>query len=95
MAINTKVQADHNAPPITRMLAEFAIQHPSQGWDWFVEHAIGSLERPMSAEQLKAKFTDQAAAEIGDEKAEAAWSAAMGLGIAPDVKALLAAATRP
>lgn len=61
----------------------------------FVEHAIGSLERPMSAEQLKAKFTDQAAAEIGDEKAEAAWSAAMGLGIAPDVKALLAAATRP
>ncbi|NBP36350.1 MAG: MmgE/PrpD family protein, partial [Betaproteobacteria bacterium] len=37
MAINTKVQADHNAPPITRMLAEFAIQHPSQGWDQAVE----------------------------------------------------------
>ncbi|MFM1859025.1 MAG: 2-methylcitrate dehydratase, partial [Pseudomonadota bacterium] len=60
----------------------------------FVEHAIGSLERPMSAEQLKAKFTDQAAAEIGDEKAKAAWSAAMSLATSANIQPLLKAATR-
>jgi hypothetical protein len=48
----------------------------------------------MSAEQLKAKFTDQAAAEIGDEKAEAAWSAAMSLATSVNIQPLLKAATR-
>jgi len=32
MARNTQVQADHNAPPITRILAEFTANHPSRGW---------------------------------------------------------------
>ncbi|MEH3085935.1 MAG: MmgE/PrpD family protein [Xylophilus ampelinus] len=32
MARNTQVQADHNAPPVTRILAEFAADHPSRGW---------------------------------------------------------------
>ncbi|WP_046115415.1 MmgE/PrpD family protein [Aquincola tertiaricarbonis] len=32
MARNTAVPADHNAPPITRQLAEFVASHPSQGW---------------------------------------------------------------
>ncbi len=38
MAQNTKVIADHNAPPITRILAEFVVNHPSRGWNDAVEH---------------------------------------------------------
>lgn len=38
MAINTKVEADHNAPPVTRILAEFVATHPSRGWNDEIEH---------------------------------------------------------
>jgi 2-methylcitrate dehydratase PrpD len=38
MARNTKVDADHNAPPITRALAEFVASHPSRGWSDAVDH---------------------------------------------------------
>ena len=38
MAQNTKVAADHYAPPITRILAEFVVNHPSRGWSDAVEH---------------------------------------------------------
>ena len=38
MAINTKVAADANAPPITQILAKFVSAHPSKGWDDKVEH---------------------------------------------------------
>ena len=38
MARNTKVDADHNAPPITRTLAEFVASHPSRGWSDAVDH---------------------------------------------------------
>ena len=38
MAQNTKVIADHHAPPITRLLAEFVVTHPSRGWSDAVEH---------------------------------------------------------
>ena len=38
MAQNTKVSADHHAPPITRMLAEFVASHRSRGWSDAVEH---------------------------------------------------------
>ena len=37
MAINTIVKADHHAPPITEMLARFAVSHPSRGWSDAVE----------------------------------------------------------
>jgi 2-methylcitrate dehydratase PrpD len=33
MARNTQVEADHNAPPITRILAEYVARHPSRGWN--------------------------------------------------------------
>ena len=45
-----------------------------------IEHAIGSLERPMSNEQLKAKFMDQVAAVIGQGPADQAWQRAMNFG---------------
>ncbi|GAA4340424.1 MmgE/PrpD family protein [Pigmentiphaga soli] len=38
MARNTLVQADPNAPPITRLLAEFVANHPSRGWSDAVDH---------------------------------------------------------
>ena len=37
MAHNTQVSADTNAPPITRILADFVATHPSQGWSASVE----------------------------------------------------------
>ena len=38
MATNTTVKADHNAPPITRLLADYISQHPSRGWGDDVNH---------------------------------------------------------
>lgn len=38
MALNTRIDADHNAPPITRTLAEHIVNHPAHGWDDGVEH---------------------------------------------------------
>jgi 2-methylcitrate dehydratase PrpD len=38
MARNTQVQADHNAPPVTQILAEFVANHPSRGWSDEVDH---------------------------------------------------------
>lgn len=38
MARNTHVAADHNAPPVTRILGRFVATHPSQGWSEAVEH---------------------------------------------------------
>ncbi|MFM8609418.1 MAG: MmgE/PrpD family protein [Burkholderiaceae bacterium] len=38
MARNTQVAADHNAPPITRILAEHVAHHPSRGWSDAVDH---------------------------------------------------------
>ena len=39
MAHNTQVAADHNAPPVTRILADFVATHPSRGWDAGVDLA--------------------------------------------------------
>src|SRR5262245_59129022 len=38
MARNTQVAADHNAPPITQILARFVATHPSRGWSDAVDH---------------------------------------------------------
>lgn len=38
MALNTTIEADRNAPPITRILAEFVANHPSRGWSDEVDH---------------------------------------------------------
>jgi 2-methylcitrate dehydratase PrpD len=37
MARNTRVPADHHAPPVTRTLAKFVATHPSRGWSDAVE----------------------------------------------------------
>ena len=38
MARNTQVAADHDAPPITQILAQFVSSHPSRGWSDAVDH---------------------------------------------------------
>lgn len=38
MARNTRVDADHHAPPVTRILADFVAGHPSRGWSDAVDH---------------------------------------------------------
>lgn len=38
MARNTEVPADHSAPPITRILAEYIAAHASRGWSDAVDH---------------------------------------------------------
>ena len=38
MARNTKVAADHHAPPVTQTLAQFIATHPSRGWSDAVDH---------------------------------------------------------
>ena len=56
-----------------------------------VEHAIGSLERPMSDEALTRKFIDQATPVLGAAQAEAAAAAAFSIGEAADTRTLLEA----
>ena len=52
----------------------------------FVEHAIGSLERPMSDKDLEMKFHSMADAVIGAAKAGALIDACWKLGEAKDVR---------
>jgi 2-methylcitrate dehydratase PrpD len=59
----------------------------------FIERAIGSLEKPMSNEQLKAKFVDQSAPILGTAKTEAAWTLCMSLAEQPNLSALLRSLT--
>jgi 2-methylcitrate dehydratase PrpD len=55
----------------------------------FVEHAIGSLERPMSDADLEAKFHSMADAVIGNSKTDALIAACWSLGAAKDVRSLV------
>ena len=54
----------------------------------FVEHAIGSLQRPMTDAQLEEKFTELSAPVIGAERTTALIEAAWNIGNAPDVLAM-------
>jgi 2-methylcitrate dehydratase PrpD len=58
-----------------------------------IEHAIGSLERPMTNEQLRAKFVDQSEPILGSEKTQIAWEACMGLAHLKNLDSLFAAIT--
>lgn len=58
-----------------------------------VDQAVGSLERPMSNEQLRAKFTGQSEPVLGAEKSALAWELAMDIAQQPDLQAFIAAAT--
>jgi 2-methylcitrate dehydratase PrpD len=59
----------------------------------FVEHAIGSVERPMSNEQLQAKFSGQAEPVLGADKTARAWALAMDIANQDQLGEFIAAAT--
>ena len=59
----------------------------------FVEHAIGSVERPMSDAQLRAKFAGQSEAVLGAAKTARAWDLAMGVAQCADLRDFIAAST--
>ena len=59
----------------------------------FVEHAIGSLERPMSNPQLQAKFRDQSEPILGADKTARAWALAMDIAACGDLREFIATAT--
>ncbi len=58
-----------------------------------VDSAVGSLERPMSDAQLRAKFVGQSEPVLGAEKSALAWELAMDIAQQPDLQAFIAAAT--
>jgi len=59
----------------------------------FVEHAIGSLERPMTDKDLEGKFHSLADPVIGKAKAASLIDACWKLGSAPNVRAIAQGAT--
>lgn len=74
MARNTSVKADHNAPPVTRMLAEFVVNHPSKGW---------SAETDREAHRTFANWVGCAAGAARHETVDAAVAGVMELAPAP------------
>ena len=40
MARNTQVAADHNAPPVTQILAQFIASHPGSGLEQMIDLAV-------------------------------------------------------
>lgn len=58
----------------------------------FVEHAIGSLQRPMTDAQLEAKFTELSVPIVGADNTQALIAAAWKIGAAADVRAMTAIA---
>ena len=75
MARNTAVTADHDAPPITQMLARFVATHPSRGWSDAVDAeahrtllnwlgcAVGAAHHESTTAALKACQVLQPAAQ--------------------------------
>lgn len=74
MARNTAVKADHNAPAVTRMLAEFVVNHPSKGWN---------AETDREAHRTFANWVGCAAGAARHETVDAAVAAVMELAPAP------------
>ena len=74
---------DEAAADVTALLEDGRREHV------FVEHAIGSLERPMSDKDLEMKFHSLADPVIGKSKADALIAACWNLGAARNVQALV------
>ena len=79
MARNTQVSADHNAPPITQLLAEFVARHPSRGWSDAVDH---------EAHRTFLNWLGCAVGASGHEAADAALAAVQMLQPAPQASVL-------
>jgi len=55
----------------------------------FIEHAIGSLQRPMSDTDLESKFHGQADEVLGAVRVQALIEACWGVGAAPDLRTVI------
>jgi 2-methylcitrate dehydratase PrpD len=94
VALRRKVQAtvdnsiDEASADVTACLTDGRKVHV------FVEHAIGSLQKPMTDQMLEGKFTQLAEPVIGAGKTKQLIEACWGLGKAADLRAL-AALARP
>jgi 2-methylcitrate dehydratase PrpD len=73
---------DEAAADVTAVMKDGRREHV------FVEHAIGSLEKPMSDRDLEGKFHTLADAVVGKAKADALIEACWKLGAAKDVRAI-------
>jgi 2-methylcitrate dehydratase PrpD len=88
VALRRKVQAtvddgiDEASADVTAVLKDGRRVHV------FVEHAIGSLQRPLSDAALAAKFSDQSTPIIGATATQALIDACWNLGNSPNVQAL-------
>jgi 2-methylcitrate dehydratase PrpD len=92
LALRAKVQAtvtpgiDEAAADVTAVLKDGRRIHI------VIEHAIGSLERPMSDADLEAKFHSQADAVLGKAKVDALMAAAWRMSSSANVRDLVALA---
>jgi 2-methylcitrate dehydratase PrpD len=77
---------DEAAADVTAVLKDGTRKHV------FVEHAIGSLQRPMSDRDLEGKFHSLADPVIGEARAKRAIDACWALGKARDVQSMVDAA---
>lgn len=86
VALRSKVEAivdeqmDEAAADVTVHTANGETHHI------LVEHAVGSLQKPMSDEQLKQKFMDQSTPIIGAEKSLGFWEKSMNVSGIPNLK---------
>ena len=58
-----------------------------------VEHAVGSLQRPMSDAQLRAKFMGQSEPVLGAERSGRSWELALSIAQCEHLHDFIAAAT--
>ncbi len=79
MARNTQVAADHSAPPITQILAQFVATHPSRGWSDALDH---------EAHRTFMNWVGCAVGAAQHEAADAALAAAQMLEPAPQATVL-------
>ncbi|MDQ3215746.1 MAG: MmgE/PrpD family protein, partial [Pseudomonadota bacterium] len=79
---------DEAAADVTALLTDGRREHV------LVEHAIGSLQRPMSDSQLEIKFSALSDPVLGRDRTSALLAAAWKIGDAADVRSL-AALARP
>jgi 2-methylcitrate dehydratase PrpD len=77
---------DEASADVTVVLADGRREHI------FIEHAIGSLQRPMTDANLEAKFRGMADQVLGAERTSQLIAACWGLGDAADARALAALA---
>ena len=66
-----------------------AVLHDGRRIRVFIEHAIGSMHRPMTDADLEAKFHGQADEVLGRDRVQALIDACWGTGAAPDVRTLV------